>query len=148
MPMGRVLFKCIYTLSMIFLLFAGSMLTFENKATYAEINEILATELTNPEHFEHDGKEKLAELENRVYFYHDMLYYVFVTFSSVGYGDIYPRTDECKALFFVFWAVMIMGLQAQVSEYSKVTKLSSEYSRLHYTKSDRETKHILLLGDG
>lgn len=54
----------------------------------------------------------LAELEGRIFFYHDMLYYVFVTFSTVGFGDIYPRTFECKALFFVFWAVMILGLQS------------------------------------
>jgi hypothetical protein len=121
MPMARVIFKCSYTLSMIIFMFSGSIITFENRATYAAINEVFATEFTDPHYFEHEGLELVEELEGKIYFYHDMLYYVFVTFSSVGYGDIYPSTLECKAIFIIAWIVFIMGLQAQLSEYSKVS---------------------------
>lgn len=93
-------------------MFSGSIITFENRATYKAINEVLATEFSDPLHFEHEGQEELEALEGQIYFYHDMLYYVFVTFSSVGYGDIYPSTLECKAIFIIAWIVFIMGLQA------------------------------------
>jgi hypothetical protein len=89
-PMERVLFKCVYTAFIILLMFAGTMITIENDNTYQKINEVLAMEITEPEHFAEHGQEMLDELEGFIYFYHDMLYYVFVTFSTVGYGDIYP----------------------------------------------------------
>lgn len=79
--------------------------------------------------------------------YHDMLYYMFVTLSTVGFGDICPGTDIGKAMYVVSWLVMILILQKQISEYSKVNSLSSEYSRVNYPKKDSEVKHILLLGD-
>lgn len=80
--------------------------------------------------------------------YHDMLYFMFVTLSTVGFGDICPQTDIGKALFVAAWLIMIIVLQKQVSEYSKVSSLTSEYSQRNYPKTNSEVKHILLLGDG
>ena len=79
--------------------------------------------------------------------YHDMLYFTFVTFSTVGFGDICPLTDIGKALFVAAWLIMIIFLQKQISDYSKVSSLSSEYSRVEY-QGEGEVEHILLLGDG
>ena len=79
--------------------------------------------------------------------YHDMLYYMIVTLSSVGYGDISPVTIEGQYLVILIFIVFIGVLQKQISDFSKVNSLTSEYSRAEYLKSRGDIQHILLLGD-
>jgi hypothetical protein len=43
--------------------------------------------------------------------------------------------------------VFIVQLQREVSEFSKVNSLTSEYSRIEYQKSGSDVEHVLLLGD-
>ena len=145
--MARVLFKVINTFFAIIFLFAAAMITFENHATYQAIKDEQATEFSDPQYYEESGLSNIEDLESAIHQYHDMLYYMFVTLSTVGFGDICPRTKIGKAMFVLAWLVMILLLQKQISEYSKVNSLSSEYSRVNYPKKDGEVKHILLLGD-
>jgi hypothetical protein len=43
--------------------------------------------------------------------------------------------------------VFIVQLQREVSEFSKVSSLTSEYSRIEYQKSGSNVEHLLLLGE-
>ena len=76
-----------------------------------------------------------------------MLYYMFVTMSTVGYGDICPKTQIGQFMVFAIMLVFIVQLQREVSEFSKVNSLTSEYSRIEYQKSGSDVEHVLLLGD-
>mmetsp|Transcript_13235 Transcript_13235/g.20668 ORF Transcript_13235/g.20668 Transcript_13235/m.20668 type:complete len:95 (-) Transcript_13235:2444-2728(-) len=91
-------------------------------------------------------KEEAKE-EFTIHAFHDMLYYVIVTLTSVGYGDISPNTLLGKYLMIIFFVNFFTFLQREVSDFSKVNSLSSEYSRVVYIKSKSDTQHILLLGD-
>ena len=86
--MARAIFKVTYTLLLIVFIGAASMITFENKNSYDIIRaEKLAREDPTYEPDE-DSYENVT-----IYKFHDMLYYMFVTMSTVGYGDISPKTQ-------------------------------------------------------
>lgn len=84
--MIRVTFKVALTFIIIIFLFAACMLAIENMAFYQTMRE----EITNRR--EVPGYEADEDnLENMtIYAYHDMLYYIVVTMTVVGFGDICP----------------------------------------------------------
>ena len=43
------------------------------------------------------------------YVFHDMLYFTIVTMTTVGYGDISPKSDEGRAIV-VFTIVIILSV--------------------------------------
>ena len=67
--------------------------------------------------------------------------------TTVGYGDISPQTTKGQITLILLLVVMLSVLPVQLNEFSKVSNLTSEYSRLKYEKSSRDVRHILLLGD-
>jgi hypothetical protein len=76
-----------------------------------------------------------------------MMYYMVVTMTTVGYGDICPTTTTSKYLFIMIEVVIFSVLPIQFGEFSKVNSLTSEYARSKYQRSQRDVKHVLLLGD-
>ena len=85
--MARAIFKVSYTLLIIVFFAVASMITFENQYSYGIIRE----EILDRENPEYEADESKFE-DISIYKFHDMLYYVIVTMSTVGYGDIFPNT--------------------------------------------------------
>ena len=140
--MARVWFKLIYYIFNIIFVFAAAMLSVENHAFILGMKaEIIArdnsTYTPDPEVLE----------DITLYKFHDMLYYMIVTMTTVGYGDIYPYTILGQYIFIMIMITFAATIPVTMIEFSKVNSLTSEYSRMSYQKSRGDLKHILLLGN-
>jgi len=86
--MHRVIFKFAFTLLTIIFLFAAFMMSIENLSTYQTIREEMEARDKDKNYKKHDWDLTIDELI--IHDYHDMLYYMMVTISTVGFGDISP----------------------------------------------------------
>ena len=77
---------------------------------------------------------------------HTMLYYMTVTMSSVGYGDIYPNTIIGRWIVIFVIIAFLMFISTLATAMSKINNITSQYTRSHYEKTDSNTTHILILG--
>jgi hypothetical protein len=77
----------------------------------------------------------------------DIFYYMIVTLTTVGYGDIYPNSPQGQIVLILILIVLLSVIPVQFGELSKINNLTSSYSRAFYKKSNKDTRHILLLGD-
>ena len=76
-----------------------------------------------------------------------MLYFIVITFTTVGYGDVSPKSVIGQYAIVIFMSCFIATVQKQLGEFSNVNNLSSEFSRKSYIKSRKNIEHVLLLGD-
>lgn len=97
MSLARVYFNLGFSLGSIVLLFACIMLMIENKFY------IKPTLISRNKKLGLDPDAELTYWEQIVlpnpYVFHDTLYYVIVTLTTCGYGDITPRTTFGMMLF-------------------------------------------------
>jgi hypothetical protein len=113
-------------------------------------NSFLEDEIPKVEEKERDGI-KLEGFESlyptKLYDFHEMIYFMIVTMTTVGYGDIFPFTDFGRFLIILTIFVMLGLLPTQLQALLKVQSLTSKYARLRYKKSKKDSKHILVLGN-
>ena len=139
MPIQRVYFRFLFLILVMIFIFAGAMLTFENLATFDTKREI-AKLIDDCISLDKKPDDCVSEhdpdgfLGNSHYNYHDMLYYAFVTMTTVGYGDICPTTFMSRGLFVGFALCMILVIPSYFQDLTKVNSLTSEYGRIIYTK--------------
>ena len=136
-----LVFKSIWRAFAIILIFGAAFLTFENLAMYEQMEvELAARQDPNyePQTSEYEDLEP--------YQMHIMLYYMTVTMSSVGYGDIYPNTIIGRWIVIFVIIAFLMFISTLATAMSKINNITSQYTRSHYEKTDSNTTHILILG--
>lgn len=84
---------------------------------------------------------------NYPYHFRITFYYIFVTLSTVGYGDFYPITAAGR-LFVVFIIVYVIVylIPTHTAELLRLMGLKSFYARTFY-KSNNEIEHIVITGE-
>jgi hypothetical protein len=85
LPMARVWFKLIYYIFNIIFVFAAGMLIVENTAFIKGMREEIEARKDPDYEWDEGALENMS-----LYRFHDMLYYMIVTITTVGYGDISP----------------------------------------------------------
>ena len=73
--------------------------------------------------------------------FHDAMYFSFVTFSTVGYGDIAPRGTQGRILTLTMIGCVWTVLPAELTKFSRLLDLRSKYSGSYKPKS---TNHIII----
>lgn len=77
--------------------------------------------------------------------FHDFLYFIVVTLSTVGYGDIFPLTEQGRVVIIMLVLMAIYLIPKQTNELIKLMSVSSVYARTTY-KSNPEVPHLVLCG--
>jgi hypothetical protein len=93
------------------------------------------------QHVNNDPTDDLAK-----YDFHTWCYYLVVTISTVGYGDITPKstTGRFFAMFIILFA--IISIPMQTNELIEKMNRYSVYARVHYNVRGHN-KHVLICGD-
>ena len=90
---------------------------------------------------------KLRNDNKELYRFHDVLYFEFVTLTTIGFGDITPASDLGRLSTIGTIVIIIAVIPALYSKLAIVFSLSSTYSRQSYNKMSNKTKHLIILGD-
>ena len=87
------------------------------------------------------------EEEEEFYKFHDIFYFELVTLSTVGLGDITPKTDLGRLTIIITIIITIAVIPVMPAKISIVFSLNSKYSRIKYNKNSKIPKHLVLVGN-
>ena len=92
------------------------------------------------------GTRESLPIDNQ-YKFHDILYYEAVTLTTIGFGDITPKSEIGRLAVVFTVGLVITVLPTLYSKISIVFSLNTKYSRIRYNKSSKIPNHLILVGD-
>jgi hypothetical protein len=85
-------------------------------------------------------------LTRGVYNFSTAVYFIMVTFSTIGYGDYFPVSAEGRIFMVgVILYVIVIKLAEQVNELIRLTSLKSPFEQASY-RSNPEVQHVVITG--
>ncbi|KAI9206395.1 uncharacterized protein BJ171DRAFT_611419 [Polychytrium aggregatum] len=78
--------------------------------------------------------------------WHDSLYYIMVTFSTIGFGDLTPSSTSSRVLVMVLIIFVIVFVPLQTAKLSEIYNSTSVYQRAKYTSSGSQHRHVIISG--
>ena len=79
--------------------------------------------------------------------YHTWMYYVLVTITTVGYGDILPLSMLGRIAAMMFIGFAIITIPKLTNDLVEKMALQSIYARTTYQSKGNASKHIVICGD-
>ncbi|KAJ3028598.1 UNVERIFIED_CONTAM: hypothetical protein HDU68_001325 [Siphonaria sp. JEL0065] len=78
-------------------------------------------------------------------YWHDSLYYIMVTFSTIGFGDLTPSSIPSRVVVMILIVFVIIYVPVQTTRMTEIYYSSSPYQRAKYTPS-KSYAHVILSG--
>ena len=78
--------------------------------------------------------------------FHDFLYFIITTVTTIGYGDIYPLTEPGRIVIVILIGLAIIIVPITIIKFMSILKNSSIYARDKY-KSNTDIPHLLISGE-
>ena len=79
--------------------------------------------------------------------FHDVIYFMFVTLTTIGFGDITPQSFLGRASIIVSVGIIITVLPTLISNILIQFSLNSKYALAKYKKISKKSRHLVLVGD-
>ncbi|ORY38190.1 hypothetical protein BCR33DRAFT_720897 [Rhizoclosmatium globosum] len=78
-------------------------------------------------------------------YWHDSLYYIMVTFSTIGFGDLTPSSIPSRVVVMILIVFVIIYVPVQTTRMTEIYYSSSPYQRAQYYPS-KTYAHVILSG--
>ena len=78
--------------------------------------------------------------------FHDAIYFVVITLTTVGYGDISPKTTIGRFLVMIFVTCSFIIIPRETGKLSELFALTSQYAGGFVPKGQEDSTHVIVCG--